>query len=86
VVLKLSGLDVSGKKFEALTATDDVSASGFSTSCMVPLARDALVEVFMRGAGERYSKRARVVRIDWRDTSWQRYGFQFIEKSNQWAL
>ena len=86
VALKLSGLDVSGKKFEALTATDDVSASGFSTSCMVPLAKDALVEVFMRGAGERYSGRARVARIEWRDTSWQRYGFQFIEKSNQWVL
>jgi len=53
---------------------------------MVPLAKEALVEVFMRGAGERYSGRARVARIEWRDTSWQRYGFQFIEKSNQWAL
>ena len=35
------GLDVTGKKFEVLTATDDVSASGFSASCMVPLAKEA---------------------------------------------
>ncbi len=86
VILKLSGLDVTGKKFEVLTATEDVSASGFSTSCTVPLAKDAVVEVFMRGATERYSGRARVVRSEWRDTSWQRYGFQFIEKSSQWIL
>lgn len=86
VVLKLSGLDITGMKFEVLTATDDVSASGFATSCMVPLAKDAVVEVFMRGASERYSGRARVVRTEWRDTSWQRYGFQFIEKSSQWIL
>ena len=86
VVLKLSGLDVTGQKFEVLTATDDVSASGFSTSCMVPLAKHAVVEVFLRGASERYSGRARVVRTEWRDTSWQRYGFQFIERPNQWIL
>lgn len=53
---------------------------------MVSPAKNALVEVFMRRASERYSGRARVVRIEWRDTSWERYGFQFIEKSSRLIL
>ncbi len=85
-ILKLTGTDVTGNKFELLTATQDVSASGFLCSCPAPLVKDALVEVSLMGHGERYAGRARVVRTEWRDTFRQRYGFQFVEKPRNWVL
>lgn len=86
VVLKLRGIDLSGTKVEQVTITEDVSASGFLSSCTVPWQKDAILEVFIVSGGERYVGRARVVRNEWRGTPWQRYGFQFLEKSRQWIL
>src|SRR2546426_1200006 len=47
-LLKLRGTDTSGRKFELLTTTDDVSASGFLCGCHALLERDAIEEVWLR--------------------------------------
>lgn len=45
VMLKLRGEDASGKAFELLALTDDVSTRGFLCSCDARLERGAVVEV-----------------------------------------
>ncbi len=87
VILKLKGTDTSGKAFEFLTVTEDVSASGFLCGCPALLERDAIMEVFLMGGGvERQVGRARVVRVEWPSTPGQRYGFHFIGKPRDWIL
>lgn len=86
-LLKLPGTDISGRNFELLTTTDDVSASGFLCGCHASLERDTIVEVWLRSGGvELQVGKARMVRVEWPNTAWQRYGFQFVEKSLEWIL
>ena len=86
-LLKLRGTDTSGRKFELLTTTDDVSASGFLCGCHALLERDATVEVWLRSGGvELQVGRARMVRVEWPNTAWQRHGFRFVEKPHDWIL
>jgi len=86
-LLKLRGTDTSGRKFELLTTTDDVSASGFLCGCHALLERDAIVEVWLRSGGvELQVGRARMVRVEWPNTAWQRHGFRFVEKPHDWVL
>src|SRR5277367_1136645 len=47
VILKLVGTGISGKKFDLLTSTEDVSANGFLCKCTVDLEPGAIVEVFL---------------------------------------
>ncbi len=86
VILKLVGTDVHGKKFELLTTTDSVSASGFLCSCTAALRKDSVVEVFLVAGEERSVGRARAVSAEWLDTPLPRYGFRFLEKPSQWIL
>lgn len=86
VTLKLRGTDTAGKAFEELTTTENVSAEGFLCNCAHSLVKDAIVEVFLAGATERYVGRARVVRQEAPGAPWQRYGFQFQEKTLEWVL
>ena len=86
-LLKLRGTDISGRKFELLTTTDNVSASGFLCGCHALLERDAIVEVWLRSGGvELQVGRARMVRVEWPNTAWQRHGFRFVEKPHDWVL
>jgi len=86
-VLKLKGTDERGRSFEQLTTTENVSAGGFLCGFPVPLAGDAVVEVFLSDAGQdRFVGRARAVRREEPDTAWQRYGFQFVERTPEWIL
>lgn len=86
VVLHLKGTDARGETFDILTAADNVSAMGFLAPCGAPLSKDTEVEVLIRGEKEQPAGRARVVRTEYRDTPWQRYGFQFVEKPENWVL
>lgn len=86
-VLKLKGSDEHGRSFEQLTTTENVSAGGFLCSFPVVLSQGTIVDVFLSGAGQdRYVGRARAVRKEAPDTSWQRYGFRFVERSSEWIL
>lgn len=86
VILKLQGADSQGKKIDVLTATENVSAGGFLCDCSASLSKDAVVDVFLTGPQERHAGRARVVRVEAPGTSWQRYGFQFLETTADWIL
>ena len=86
LALKLRGIETSGRAFEEMTNTENVSADGFMCNCMSSLVKDAIVEVFLSSGGEHYVGRAAVVRQESSGTPWQRYGFQFLEKTLAWPL
>jgi hypothetical protein len=87
LALKLRGSDASGRKFEKMTTTENVSAAGFLCNCMSALVKDTIVEVTLSSGGsERYVGRARVVRKESSGAPWHRYGFQFQEKTLDWPF
>lgn len=86
VVLKLKGVDSTGKAFELPTVTENVSPGGFLAGCLAPLNQGDVVEVFISGDAERFAGRAKAVRCEARGAPWQRYGFQFIETTSEWVL
>jgi response regulator RpfG family c-di-GMP phosphodiesterase len=87
LVLKLKGKDEQGRSFEQLTTTENISAGGFLCNFPVVVDQNAPVDAFLSGAGQdRYVGRARAVRQEAPNTPWQRYGFQFLERSQEWIL
>lgn len=62
VALRLRSTEASGKAFEEITTTENVSAEGFMCNCMSSLVKEAIVEVILSSGGEHYAGRARVVR------------------------
>jgi DNA-binding response OmpR family regulator len=87
LILKLKGADESQRSFEQLTATENVSAGGFLCPLPLALPAESTVQVFLTGAGhDRFVGRARTVRRDAPDTPWQRYAFQFVERTAEWIL
>ena len=87
VLLKFRGTDAAGKKFEATTTTENVSAGGFLAACATELVKGTPVEVFLAmGGQERYAGRAQAVRKESPGSPWQRYGFEFLEATVDWVL
>jgi len=87
LALRLRGTDASGRKFEEMTTTENVSAAGFLCNCMSALVKGAIIEVTLSSGGsERYVGRALVVRKESSGTPWHRYGFQFQEKTLDWPF
>jgi DNA-binding response OmpR family regulator len=87
LIVKLKGTDDSRRSFEQLTTTENVSAGGFLCALPLALSADSTLQVFLSGAGhERYVGHARVVRREAPDTPWQRYAFQFVERTADWIL
>jgi DNA-binding response OmpR family regulator len=86
VALKLKGSH-QDRPFEQITTTENVSAGGFLCSLPLAVAMDSTVQVFLSVAGhDRYVGQARAVRREAPDTTWQRYAFQFVERSAEWIL
>jgi DNA-binding response OmpR family regulator len=87
LILKLKGTDESQRSFEQLTATENVSAGGFLCPLPLALPADANIQVFLTGAGhDRFVGKAKIVRREAPDTPWQRYAFQFTERTAEWIL
>ncbi len=87
LILKLKGADESKRSFEQLTTTENVSAGGFLCTLALALSPDSSFDVLLSGAShDRYVGRARVVRREAPDTPWQRYAFQFVERTPEWIL
>ncbi len=86
LILKLRGTNPNGSLFEVKTATENVSAGGFLCACTDALVKDTIVDVFLVGDPDRFAGRARVVRREAPDAPWQRYGFEFVERTPEWVL
>ena len=85
-ILKLRGTDARGHNFDELTATENVSAGGFLCNSTTPLNEGAIVEVSLVANEERYAGKARLAHKEDFVGAWQRYGFQFEEKTKEWVL
>jgi response regulator RpfG family c-di-GMP phosphodiesterase len=87
LILKLKGHDEGGRSFEQLISTEDVSAGGFLGNCTIALGKDTILDVFISSAGlDRYVGKVRPARVEAHEAPWQRYGFQFVERSREWIL
>jgi DNA-binding response OmpR family regulator len=86
LALKLGWDDASGRKFEEMTTTENVSTAGFLCNCMSALAKNTIVKVTLRGGSEGYSGQAQVVREESSSTPWHRYGFKLLEKTKNWPF
>jgi len=87
LILKLKGIDESQRSFEQLATTENVSAGGFLCTLALNLSTQSSFQVFLSGAGhDRYVGQARVARREAPDTPWQRYAFEFTERSAEWIL
>jgi response regulator RpfG family c-di-GMP phosphodiesterase len=87
LILKLKGTDHGERSFEQLTTTDNVSAGGFLCSLPLILGANSTLKVFLSGGGrDCYVGTAKVVRREAPDTPWQRYAFQFVERTSEWIL
>jgi DNA-binding response OmpR family regulator len=86
VMLKLRGTDTNEKPFEELSATENVSQSGFLCGCTALLKKDSLIEVHLVSGGTKFVGRARVVRSEGCDTPYPRHAFRFVKKDGDWIL
>ncbi len=87
LIIKLKGTDARQRSFEQLTTTENVSAGGFLCPFPVELAEASKLQVFLTGAGhDQYVGTVSVVRREAEGTPWQRYAFQFTEKTAEWIL
>jgi DNA-binding response OmpR family regulator len=87
VAIELRGLNRFGRAFHEVTATEDVSVSGFRCACAAALDPKSVVEVFLRsGETKRRIGRAQVVHLLLREQQIPSYGFHFIQKPCEWVL
>src|ERR1700732_3739077 len=86
VMLKLRGVDSTDTEFDIVTATENVSASGFLSGCSALLGLNSIVEVFLAIDRTPFAGKARVTKVDWPGTVAQRCDFEFLEKPIGWIL
>jgi CheY-like chemotaxis protein len=86
VMLKLRGVDSTDTEFEIITATENVSASGFLCGCSALVGLNSIVEVSTAIDRTPFIGKARVTKVDWPGTVAQRCDFEFLEKPRDWIL
>jgi CheY-like chemotaxis protein len=86
VMLKLRGTDINGKPFEEMSATENVSKSGFFCGCTALLKKDSAIGVYLVRGATTFVGTARVLRSEGCETSYPRYGFRFVQKEGDWIL
>jgi DNA-binding response OmpR family regulator len=86
VPLKLQGTDIHGKKFEDSATTENVSLNGFLCNCIMELAPEAIVSVYLTGTSNVYVGKAKIVHADSQRVPLRRYGCLFIDKTGPWVL
>jgi CheY-like chemotaxis protein len=86
VMLRLRGIDSTDTDFEIVTATENVSASGFLCGCSALVGLNSIVEVFLATDRAPFAGKARVTQVNWPGTVGQRCDFEFLDKPIDWIL
>lgn len=86
VPLKITGTDENGQPFAIHTTTENVSRSGFLCACAVAMSVGSRVEVYLSSAEDEHVGTAQIIRSEWKETPYPRYGCRFIEKIGHWVL
>lgn len=85
VPIRLTGHAIDGSPFDILTMTENVSNNGFLCACSVEIDTGEIVEVSLANMPNPVG-RAEVMRAEWQDTKYPRYGCRFTEKTGTWVL
>jgi CheY-like chemotaxis protein len=85
VPIRISGQAADGSHFDLLTMTENVSQNGFLCACNVDIHVGSTIEVSLPNSPGIVG-RAKVMRSEWQDTTYPRYGCRFTEKSGTWVL
>jgi response regulator RpfG family c-di-GMP phosphodiesterase len=86
VPLRLQGPNARGNAFSAMTMTENLSLSAFLCACVENLAVDSVVEVFLLSSREEAVGKARIIRSEFQETEYPRYGCRFVENTGNWVL
>jgi len=86
IMLKLRGIDSTDTDFEIVTATENLSATGFLCGCTALIGLNTIVEVFLATGSGQFTGKARVTLVDSPGTVGQRCDFEFVEKPIDWIL
>ncbi len=86
VPLKLRGTTSKGRPFAAMTMTENLGLNSFLCACVEDLAVDSVLDVILLGSCEEAVGKARIVRSEFTDTEYPRYGSRFVEKTGSWIL
>lgn len=85
VPIRVTGEAADGTHFEVLTMTENVSKTGFLCACNVDIHVGATVEVSLANPPEVVGK-AKIMRSEWQETNYPRYGCRFTDKTGTWVL
>jgi twitching motility two-component system response regulator PilG len=86
VPLRISGTDESGESFRIHTTTENVSRSAFLCACAAAIAQGSLVDVYLVGPADEPVGKAQIIRSEWRETPYPRYGCRLTERVGHWVL
>jgi hypothetical protein len=86
IALRIVGTNAAGKPLDTVIVTHDVSANGFSFSTDLALPVGSSLEAWVTAGKKPAKGEALVVTIEKRATPAQRYGFQFIQKPENWMI
>jgi CheY-like chemotaxis protein len=85
--IKLQGTDSTGKTFEVLTSTENVSRHGFACGVNVSLKQNAVVQVFLwEPTAHRFAGQAVLVWREGLEIAAPRCGFRFLEEPREWIF
>jgi CheY-like chemotaxis protein len=85
VPVRITGQAVDGTHFDVLTMTENVSQNGFLCACNVEIHVGSIIELSLASAPTPVGK-AKIIRSEWQDTKYPRYGCRFTEKTGIWVL
>ena len=88
VTLRLTGVDRDGQGIDVVTTTDNVGRRSFLCACGAAMDDGACIDLHLTLAGSEdvYLGKAEVIRSEWNDTHYPRYGCRFKEKPEHWVL
>ena len=88
VAVRLTGMNQAGNPFDVVTTTENVGRSSFLCACAVAIDDGYCVDVELRSADGSMTSvgRAGIIRSEWNETSYPRYGCRFTERTGHWVL
>ncbi len=69
-----------------LATTENISVDGFLCSCVGVLTTGTVMDVYLVSHEDRYVGNARLIRTEAAGSARPRYGFQFLEKNQDWLF
>lgn len=88
VTLRLKAVDRAGQRINVVTTTENVGRRSFLCTCGAAMDDGACIDVHLPlgGSEDNYVGEAEVIRSEWNDTHYPRYGCRFKEKPEHWVL